>query len=628
MSITPVSQSPEESKWKMPPPQSPAYSRLEQILRARYQNWAELSMSAKVKYVATAYIPEDIDRSIEGLQDDELARAIFRACIHGDLVIAKSIWEKRGPFTIDYAQGVSAQELINGEVEYASTQSKHVLTNLKSSAELVELMEWMPTVGLGFMVGVGTDIGIMLQSGKLKTPIKEIAWSSHFQGELPMLSAGVLESPELMLALRNKTGSSAYPGIYQDILCWVEEDVAAEFPEHLHPYDSIQSLFLDNEDGTEYIEVPIREVSDEITRQIRTTHLVDADPALSDGVWKYRSLDLQTYPRDPSNPLNNIALGYQADEALQHGFNHKPGCVLCRTSVDFLCAFPSGSIAKDNLQKAQDFAKDYFPLDLAMLQTKQAHLMHQDCLRRNPGMRQGVHDSLYQIKSFYKAFADASTLQPHFQEAINSALFSFVKQHHCYIELDVDSMIALHQGLAMDNQGFAVEVDSAGLKKLRDAGFRFSDDSKTLSSLRKDDAGTPLMHRPVDTLTDVRFDPESVLAKMIAEKTFGGLDQDYADRYTNAIAMNLWPAETNKPADVKEAVVMAGRKKKWGETQHEQALLAYIDHAGMDACAAVATSTAHWTFLKNHFGREAMNPYMTMTTRQTRGRILMDDLGM
>lgn len=623
----------QEIAWRPAPVGTTEFQRLNQILELRFQPWVELSASTKLSQAnrpkIKPYDPPEIETSIAGLKDDELARALFRACIHGDLEIAKSIWESRGPFEVKYEyQSKPSQTIINDEVVLDSTAAYHCFTNTENSAQLSELMEWMPTVGMGFLVGVDADTAPMLQSSKLEKAIRNLAWPANFDGELPLLAAGVLSNPELMLALQAKSSSSAFPAIFQEVLCWVEEGAVDEFQSQLSGYQSIQSLFLDNKAGTEYLEVPVLQVTDEIVKDICTSHLVDAAPVLSDGVWKYRSLNLQTFPDDPSEPKNRVVLGYQADEPLKHGFNHKPGFVLCRTSVDFLSQFPLGKLSHENAVRANDFAKSYFPLDLALIQTPQEHALHTGCLARKNGMHEGVHDTLYSIKQLFKAFADTSILQPYLQKVINPSLFGFIKQHHCYVALDAEAMIGLHQGLGMDNKGFALEIDHKGLQRLRDVGFRFSDDSEALHSMRKNEAGSPLMHRPVETMTDVKFDPEDYTMSRPSQNQSEGDQEAHDNRYANAIAMNLWPSESAKPTSLLDAVSMAGRKKKWGETPHERSLLAYIDHAGMEACAEVAKTTPHWTFLKDHFGREAMEPFMGSATRAARGKILMDDLGM
>lgn len=625
----------QEIAWKPTPTGSVEFQRLNQILELRIQPWVEISASTRLSQAnrpkLIPYEAGEIESSIAALQEDERGRALFRACIHGDLKIAKEIWNRHGPFEVRYGAAHNGNDTtINDELVHDSTAPFHYFTNIKDSAELSELMEWMPTVGMGFLVGVGADSAPMLQSMRLEKTIQSVAWASRFEGDLPTLTKGVLTDPELMLTLQARSNESSYPVIFKEVLCWMEEGSINQFEGHVSGYQSIQSLFLDNHRGTEYLEVPIDDVTDDVVKDICTTHLVDGMVELSDAKWKYRSLNLQTFPNEPSEPKNRLVLGYQADEPLKHGFNHKPGYVLCRTTVDFLEQFPIGTINQGNLAKAQEFSRAYFPLDLAMLEAPQKNAMHTGCLARKNGMHQGVHDTLYLIKTFYKGFADASPLQPYLQKSINSTLFGFIKQHHCYVPLDADSMIALKQGLGLDNAGFSVDIDYKDLSRLYEAGYRFSDDSLTYAQLsfRQNSRGGESMYRLHEKDTEVKFNAENPFMEKGSQNQSEWDKAAIKNRYSNAISMNLWPAETTRPQSLSEAVVMAGRKKKWGDTPHEQSLLAYIDHAGMKACAEVAKTTPHWTFLKDHFGREAMDPYMGTATRAARGKILMDDLGM
>lgn len=629
MSTTPTSDvTTAKPAWKLSPTNSLPFNVLEGILKARYIGWVEFTIKAKAEYSPRSYAPTDIGEAIGGLEESELARALVRACIHGDVEIAKAIWEQRGPFAIEYQEGSSNQWLINGEVVHETTTAKHILTNARSIAEVSELMEWMPTVGLGFLSGVGTETGLMLQSYKLEEPIQNLSWSSNFIGELPILSAGAIAHPELMMVLEDKVRSSHYPEAYQDILCWVEEGMAAEFSEALDPFESIQSLFLKSAgSGDQIREIHVSDVTAEALSDVSRKTIVDGFVSDSFEPWRYQSLDLRTFPVDPTEPRNNMVLGYQADEPLKHGFNHKPGFVLCRTRVDFLRQFEIGQVQQDNLSKAKDFAANYFPLDLVMLQTAQTHIVRSGCVRTDNGMHHSDR-YMYSITKLYKALGNDSPIQSYLQKALQQPLMDFVRDTYCVVSLDAESMLALFQGLGIDNTKFGLDLNHKGLKLLHDAGFRFSDDSKTVPLTNESSTGRVINHRLSSQDTDVMLNINSPLDLADSLNLTPGDKEAVEHRFANAIAMNLWPSTDAKPASLYDAVVRAGRKKKWKETAEDQSLLAFIDHAGIEACAAVAKTTPHWNFLKTHFGREAIEPYIGETTREARGNILMDDLGL
>lgn len=98
--------------------------------------------------------------------------------------------------------------------------------------------------------------------------------------------------------------------------------------------------------------------------------------------------------------------------------------------------------------------------------------------------------------------------------------------------------------------------------------------------------------------------------------------------YSNAVKVGLWGSETPKPKSLTDALVMAARRKNWGNSNQELALKAYITDAGIEACVKAAKKDSHWIFLDAHFGREALTPHLKLTSRATRGRLLEGDMGL
>lgn len=627
MSTTPTDKK-DLKPWRLGKTKAPSFTRLEQILEARHQPWVSYSIKAKNDRMPISYSQRQLEDSIDALPDDERALALFSACVHGDLEIAKAIWERRGPFDIEYEMG-AAQIFINDEPTYALTKAMHSLTNVRSRQELAELYEWMPTVGLGFMVGVGTPSGELLQACRLQVPIREVAWPASFSGDLPALQSGVVTNPELLVALDHRSKQSSYPKAFREILCWVDEATAAEFSESLDRFESLQYIRFKNlvpGQGYQYLDVEFKDVTPELLESV--SHRRIEDGVVSDSLAKneYDSLNIRAFPENPAEPRNKILLAYQASIPVQHGFDFKPGFVLCRTTVDFLQQFQMGQVEPLNLNKAQAFASDYAPIDLMMLDVEQKNGLYGETLRSSVGMyhRSGSYE--YGIHDFYNAFGDKSPLQPHLQAAIPKAMLDFILNRHCEINIDANALLALHQGLGIDNTGLRVSLEVHDLQVLADAGFRFSEESKITKSTREHN-GFMISHVINLGDSDVILDIEDPFMESgDAKKTPEALAAS-GSRYRNAMITGLWPADTEKPGSIGEALVMAGRKKKWGETIHEKSLLAMIDHAGIEVCASLAKTTPQWNFLKDHFGREAMAPYLEDAAPQTRGRILMDDLG-
>jgi hypothetical protein len=628
MSTHPTSNATPKPEWKMSPTGSPAFRRLEEILEARYMGWVEFSMAARDSYSPRTVGESDIEIAIRDLEPQELARALVKACFHADVAIAKAIWEQRGPFEVDYQEG-HRQVLINDEVVHEGTKANHILTNARSAKDIQDLMEWMPNVGLGFMCGVGTDKALLLQSYRIEQPIKQLSWTASFGGELPVLSYGTLAQPELMLVLDEKKRSSHYQDAFDHILCWVEEGMVREFADEFDAFESIQELYLKPSvtGGSDEIRaIPVSEVTEQALADVSRKSIVDGVIVKSDAPWSYHGLCFETFPVEPGVPENNLVLGYQADEPLKHGYNHKPGHVLCRTRVSFLRQFNIGPVQQGNLALAKEFAAGYFPLDLMLLRVPQVHKLGVGCVRLDNGMRQGTRDTPYLIRNLYKALGNDSPIQAHLQKSLTQPLLNYVRELYCEVTLDAESMLGLFQGLAIDNTGYRLDINYKDLQRLHDADFKFSDDSVVANSPTSLNSDPGMQHRLSSADTDVLININSGLDDAMLDQY--GDKLAWNNRFANALRMNLWPAETPRPCSLLDALLKAGRKKKWGDSTQELALLAYIDHAGLEACAEVAKTATHWAFMKEHFGREAMTPYMRKIPAKVRGGILMDDMGL
>jgi hypothetical protein len=608
------------------PKPNEALKRLHEVLSGRFAGWGNPVIVDSWSAADRADQEAEIHDLIPELESDELARALYLAAVYGDLFIAQSIWKIRGPFTVEYQEGRAGEVVLNGQLANRKMDVLDMFANAKSIAELQALFEWLPTVGMGFMVGVGTQTALLLQSAKLKTPIHRLAWPASFGGDLPVLSASGISRPELFLTLQEKGASSTFPGAYQDVLCWVEQRMFDESPASFDPFVSSQGLKLQRAvsgSGETSVTVPFTEVTPELLADVSQRSIEEGFVHESRATWDYEALDLRTVPLDATNPRNSIVLGYQASNPLRHGFDHLAGHVLCRTTVDVLSQFSIGTVLADNLSKATDFVERYFPVDLLMVQAQQNEPIKRECLRRN-GMEFSDVNGGNEILFFYQEFADGSPIQSSLQREVPAALLNYIFGQYCTVDLDAKSMLALHQGLGLDNTGLSLALDYKGLQAMHDAGFRFSDLSQIRKAENKSVGGSYYFHRVNSTDTSVKFDATlRNFSKSVSEQ-----DLSWNNRFANALSMNLWPVMTGKPKSVADALAKASRKKEWSGTPEEQALKAYLDHAGIEACASVAKTTARWVFIKDHFGREAVEPYVREMPRQARGEVLMDDIGL
>jgi hypothetical protein len=618
----------DESVVVFDPKASKALKNLDDVMAGRFLGWGN-------PLVANSWTPQqfadseaEVRELINELEADELARALYASCVYGDVLVAKCIWAQRGPFRIEYHEGRNGQVVINGQLAKGSGDVLDIFANAQSTKELRELFEWLPTIGMGFMVGVGTSTALLLQSDKLKSPIRNLAWSSKFTGELPILSTNGVSRPELMLALQDQADTSLFPEAFKDVLCWVDERMLDDLPQGFEPYKAMQHLRLKKivyGTGVDYAEIPLAEVNDDLLSEVSQRTIVDGFLADSVAPWSFEALSLRTVPLDSLNTRNNAVLGYQTSEPMQHGFDHLPGHVLCRTTVDVLSQFPTGPVHADNMSKAAQFVGDYCPIDLMMLGAHQVKPMNPNCLRGNMGVLHHAQDTPYGILEFYKAFGNDSPVQSHFQKHLPAPLLKFIFDFYCTVDLDAKAMIGLSQGLGIDNTGFGLDLDYKGLYQLHEAGFRFSDESKISQFSHKRADGGHYNHRVNSVDTSVKLDINDGTAKVKAS-----VDEASAwnNRFANALSMNLWPVSAPKPESVEKGLGKASRKKSWSSTPEESSLLAYLDQAGIETCASVAKTTGQWVFIKDHFGREAVEPYLRVMPRDARGHVLEDDMGL
>lgn len=616
-------------------PSSPALTRLGEILTARHQPWCEYQMGNKDKIEQKPYTKDDLSAAIAALEDYELSRAMVVAAFHGDLPIVREIWVERGPFETVHEKA-QYHEIINGTAVRQGTSATHLLTNSASILQIRLLLQFLPVVGLGFMVGVGSEHALLLDSSQLETPIKHFSHASQYTGELPTLSNGVVRQTELLLALQERMSDSSFPEAYRDILCWVPDEEVAQFEGNLKPFKVHQGVHLIRqktaEEGSGFHRqvFSFEECSEQLMNSVDRRSIVNLEIVRHKGTWDLNAVEMRVEPADGINGYpSEIVLGYQASEAIKHGFDHKPGHTLCHTTVDFLYGFGLVQINREKYQIAADFALKYVPLDLMALSKEGPDRFDAGCLRRPPGFFIGMGKGHSTMRDLYYALGDDSPIQDHVRKALPRPLIDFMISYHCHVNLDVRSMLGLKQGLGIDNTKFATPLSSMDLQKLHDSGYRFSDATVTHLPQRYTSTGRQLTYERLnseDTEVYLNLAHEMIILTGGPEDEINGSALDNA--YHNALRMNLWPAETPRPESLRKAIIQAAPKKKSGDTNNDKALRAYIDLEGVENCVKVTDSVSQLDFVRRHFGHNAVAPFLHLTTQKIRGHLLEDDLGL
>lgn len=620
-----------EQKIHLPP--SPALSRFSEILNARHQPWCDYRVGDKEKLKLKPYTEEDLASVIENLEHYELARALFGAALHGDLKIAQAVWSARGPFEVVHEHH-EYFELINGTSVRQATGANHRFTNPNSLAEVKELLEWLPTVGFGFMTGVGSEHAILLESSYLKMPISQLAHKVAYTGDLPTLSDGVVSNPELMLALSDQARVSNLPEAYDDILCWVPNEQVAQFQDHLKPFVVHQGLSLTRqktaEEGTGFHRqrFALSECTNELFEQVSSRGVTGGRPQHYSRLWSFNSFDMRLEPAAGLKDYHSEAvLPYQASPAIIHGFDHKPGHTLCHTSVKFLTNFMPDRVDPAQLQKALKFAESYFPLDLLCIATEGIENCDPSCLRIRTGFMRGQGRGVSDFNDLLGFIGDDSPIKEQVRREVPRALFDFMANLQCELNLNDKTLLAMKQGLGVDNTGFGVRLDSKGIQRLHDAGYQFSPETVTHLPQRHSPTGRQLTYERMshtDTEVYLHLSGEYVTAAGSPKPE----TPELKNAYQNALRMNLWPAETPRPENLRKAIIQAAAKKKPGDSNNDRALRAWFDLEGIENCIKAADTVSQVDFLRRHFGHNEVKPYLGLTSRKIRVRLVEDDLGM
>lgn len=614
-------------------PASASLSRLGEIFAARHQPWCAYPIGGQAKLNQKPYTQADLADAIQGLEHYEVARALVVAAIHGDLEIAKAVWEVRGPFEVVH-EHLQYHELINGTAVRQNTGSNNRFSNAQSLAEIKELLEWLPEVGLGFMVGVKSDYALLLESAYLEEAIKKLSHQTVYDGELPTLSGGEVSNPELLHALLDQSRTSRFPEAYSDILCWVPDHEVAQFGDMLKPFDVYSGLSLVRprtpEEGSYYHRqtFQLHECTQELMGQVRSRGIEGGHSQSYPATWDFQSFDMRIEPRGGINEYpSEVVACYQANQALRHGFGHKPGHTLCHTSVDFLSKFNPGYLDSEKFKAANEFVVGYFPLDLLSIAWEGKENFDGGCLRRTGGYRRGQGIGTSNVSDLLSYFGDDSPIKDHVRRELPRPLVDFMINLQCDTTLDAKTLLAMKQGLGRDNTGFGVRMDSKGLQLLHDAGYQFSPETATHLPQRHSATGMQLTyarmsHKDTEVYLHLAGEYVSSAGSPMPETP------ELKDAYSNALRMNLWPAETPRPESLRRAIIQAAPKKKADDSNTGRALRAYFDLEGPENCIKAADTYSQVEFLRRHFGYDPVHKLLKLTTPKIRGRLLEDDLGM
>jgi hypothetical protein len=616
-----TSTTPEPKPFKFGKTHEGPHKRLLEILSLRGQSWAVdkfLSPEDRKKVPPPPYTASELESVLADIPLSDQGEALAQAVFYGDLQIAKRLVELHGPIATLIEKNAT-QTFLNDEVLYTH-HVKHFFRNAASAGEIAELMEWLPSAGLGWMAGIESEHCELMCYGSLEK-VSQFVRSTWFEGELPTFANGAITNPDLLLALHEKKDRSAYPALYDKILCWVPEHTVAKFPHDLVPYESrhqvlVESLSHRRPDQTRWI--PLSACDTDLFNSLENEWAAKNDPDRKYKALSFRDLELKTASTTNSgdDPEANMLLGHMVDESVRHGFWERPGMVLCQSTVGFLSQFEMGACQPGNQHLTQAFINSYAPVDLFALSNADADKLNWMLFRVSVGFKRGTESDQYAVNDLLTRLEAAQPLRSQIKGAISKELVTFLSEYLGDGKLNARSLGTLYREFGIDNSGMSLRLYPEDIETLHRAGYRFSAETKVSTTVAID--------------TDKQPGKAQVVLSFVG--AFSWDQERYEGMFEKAISMGIWPTdETPQPETVSAALVSLAKRRppaKWVQNQALASLRGYLRNAGPEECALAAKSDKQWQVLGEVFGTDVLLPWMPAASLKAIGGLFMKDLGL
>ena len=608
--------------------ESDIWRRYLDILTLRGQLWAEnLKFKSNEEALKKPPLPcsaEECETILKTLPEKYLPFALAQAGFCGDMEIGNRILEIHGPIHTELSVRGS-QTFLNGEpLHYA--WAWEYLRNASSPADIAKVMEWLPEVGMGWMVGKGSEHSMLFQGEALQHALKFVR-KTQFAGELPHLVSGLVENPELLLALHERKGQTSFEGAFDRILCWVPEGTQNQFPDDLVPYKVEHSIHFNDtlkhsrEDQSAVM--PITAVTQEYLDTTVNRWASSYDFALRGAGLGLSDLRLCTSPTSKGIDIDGeMLLAHQASESIKHGFWERPGMVLCQTTVRFLSNFDIGMQEEVNRKASQDFVSNYAPIDLIAREYGRKDEENALIYVSTVGFKYSDNQPIKSFNDLVRLLDSHEPLKSHVKGVLSKDLMVYLTSLRGDKGVNVTSLPVLYREYGIDNQGISLQVWAMHVEQLHAEGFKFSADTDTMYCIDVKDGTRLLKPSQVAFLNIGMMDMD---------------DQELQETHQKALQMGLWASPVAKPKTTSEALSALGRRKYntntvKGKLPYETnvpvlALRAYLHEAGIEACVASAKTVKHWYELRTVFGTEELKPYLNDAPLEARGKLFTQDLG-
>jgi hypothetical protein len=557
---------------------------------------------------------------IEQLQEEDLAHCMFIAATQGNVELMKAMWEQRGPFPVVYENEPGWEsERLNGKVFVS--KKEHLLVSCPTPADVKLLFQTILSYGIKGLLEPGPTFPFLFREAAL-TLVANAARNYRFSGELPFLDAGFLQWPELALALEDEGQRRLMPEAYRPMLCWATPQMLEEHGSHLAPLRASQqvtytlnSLRSRSPEPVEFC-VPMSEF---------TAYETPAEDVVIDSI----ALGVQSHS-DHSESVGTV-FHVMAPSEQHYGFEDRQGRILCETRADFLLGFAASSVNEANMEAAQRLNENRFPLDVLSNHIAKVCFKnfgyHRDVFAFVGGFTRDLI-SFWRPSSrgFFYLFAE--------DEVMDKKLVAMMRRDQWiallgYCEparMEPHVLLALRDVHGIGNQNLRFTLQPQYVDELHSAGYRFDSGTRVVKCPRE--MTRFVQANPGKPYVYVDFDHRLILmhnGHWAFEAVFGESQR----LHSLAHAMNLWTGAGDQPKGAQASLDDLVRL----ETDDVDAVAAmgtwaHLVKMGVDVCVEAASCTEHWKWIVKMFSVDQLLPHLALMPRESRGRVLENELGL
>jgi hypothetical protein len=539
--------------------------------------------------------PESVLANMDRLEGHDLAECILHATIQGRESLVRTLWERRGPVDIvvdemEHGYRLNGSPIILSLDRFAA----YVFSPKAIKSVLAMIVEY----GMKGLVEPGTTFPALFKTID-SNQFMYARNDSQFEGVLPYLTEGLLQQPELAIALHDESSRVSTPSAYQSILCWASGKMVDQFRGELSPLMPFQGVGGTSMEAWKSGEPPDM---------------------------NFYEIELGVFASGGCTQAIHTLFSAMAPEATKYGFTDEKGRYLCQTTTDFLLSFPTGLCTEENLKASHAFVGNYCPTGIMALHASEVCQREFGLESKTFNFRDGLKKRMTKsYNQLFEALGDSHPLSKRVRKLMTPVQWRGLL--HKARSVSGESLLGLRQAFGIDSAGKSLELSFRDFEVLSRGGYQFADNTQVCESLgvylQISSAGSS-----VPQAVYLNFQPTSFLFPPEEAKNHT-LHSYLVEVYQNVQKTNLWPGSDKAPADIQEALAMAAPLTLGGDDDTLSLMLeGYLASAGLEACAAVAKTPDEWITLTQVFSSDALAGYLKTMPSKARGRMLELGMGM